>query len=183
MAALGMTVALGSAAATAVTAVAANEREQQFEAAKAAQPVHDEEWAARNIQTHYRGHHTRCVARLAKQAQMVNRAASKLRRLPPLEGKLLQGGFPGAPVNASMQRALEYNENANCYEASRDAVLRFFVRHNTAFTYFGLFLMICFIVDILILLVFIWGGERAWPSRPRPSHLPCASADLEAAAR
>lgn len=155
-------VALGSAAATAATTHAAHERQEQFKAARAGtQPVHDdnrEEWAASRIQAHYRGHQARCMARVARQAHMVNKAATKLKRLPPLQGKLLQGGFPGAPVNASMQCALEYNDNANCYEASRDAVLRFFVRYNTAFTYFGLFLMICFVINIFVLIVFFWGA-------------------------
>jgi hypothetical protein len=70
-----------------------------------------------------------------------------------------QGGFPGAPVNASIALALEEApRHAICYERTRDAVLRFFVRHTKPFVWFAVFLIAIFIIDILVIIVFFWGA-------------------------
>ena len=149
-------VAITSGAAIAAASIAANDREDQWEAKR---PVaHDENWAATCIQSHYRGSHGRELFQTVQQAKMVKRAATKLKRLAPLEGKILQGGFPGTPVNASMQRALAEFEGGNCYERARDHVLRWFVKFNGPFTQFAIFLVVIFILNILVLLVFFWGA-------------------------
>jgi len=123
---------------------------------------HDELWAAQKLQALERGRQARKkneIGSLALQAKLMKKAVSKLKKLKPLEGKLLQGGFPGAPVNASIQLALQLApDGSSPYETSRDAVLRFFVVHTKLFTNIAIFFVVVFLIDILIIIVFFWGA-------------------------
>ena len=97
---------------------------------------HDEDWAARKMQALERGRQARKqdIGSIAAQLRMVTQISHKFKRLKPLEGKFMEGGFPGALVNASMALALaEAPARASCYERSRDMVLRFFIRHQQLF--------------------------------------------------
>ena len=130
----------------------------------------EEEWAARKLQALEKGRQARQAFKekgrsdfgtIARQAKLLTSAAKKFQNLKPLEGKLLQGGFPGAPVNASIQLALApppASHKATCYESGRDAVLRFFVRYTRFFTWLAVLLAVAFVLDILVLIVFFWGA-------------------------
>ena len=87
--------------------------------ARFATEMEENEWAASKLQSLERGRQLRkqqtSMGNIARQAQLVGQAKAKFRRLAPLEGKLLQGGFPGAPINASMALALaEAPRHASC---------------------------------------------------------------------
>lgn len=98
------------------------------------------------------------LGQVAAQAAAARLAAAKLRRLGPQKGKIFQGGFPGAPMNASICYALAKPDRSNCYELCRDACLRFFVRHQSFFMRLAVFLAVVFLVDILVIIVFFWGA-------------------------
>ena len=126
--------------------------------------IRDEEWAATKIQTLERGRQARKrmnVCQVTRQVKMLKSAATKFNRLKPLDGKVFGGGFPGAPVNASIQLALHEDERtrkASCYERARDSVLRWFVRHTRLFMRIAVVLIIVFVIDILVIIVFFWGA-------------------------
>ena len=60
---------------------------------------------------------------VAQQLMLVSKAKSNFKRLKPLKGKLLQGGFPGAPIHASIQldaaTLAQLQEGASLYERVR----------------------------------------------------------------
>jgi hypothetical protein len=110
----------------------------------------DEDRYVRTIQALERGRQIRKrgLAEVALQMKAVKAAAVKMHRLAPLEGHLLEGGFPGMPVNPSMIFALSQTpEDASCYEHTRDAVLRFFVRRQRAFMRAACLLAVAFVID------------------------------------
>ena len=84
----------------------------------------------------------------------------------PLKGKLFNFGDGWlSPVNASIQLALDLGPaDANCYERTRDAVLRWFVAHTQLFMYLAVILVFLFVLDILVIVVFFWGA----PPREAP---------------
>jgi serine/threonine protein kinase len=101
--------------------------------------------------------HTLEVGALAKQLMTVTKASQALKRLAPLEGKLLQGGFPGAPIHASMQLAVHSHQHASCYERARDASFVFLLRHNAVFTRLAVLVALVFVMAVLTIIVFFWG--------------------------
>ena len=57
----------------------------------------DENWAATNIQAHYRGRHSRTaygIGDVARQAMLLNQAKMAFKQLAPLEGQFMNGGIP-----------------------------------------------------------------------------------------
>jgi hypothetical protein len=62
-------------------------------------------------------------------------------------------------VNVTIAMALEETpESATIYEFCRDATLRLLLRHTQLFMRLGLLLLILFILDILVIVVFFWGA-------------------------
>uniref|UniRef100_A0A7S4M399 Transmembrane protein n=1 Tax=Prymnesium polylepis TaxID=72548 RepID=A0A7S4M399_9EUKA len=99
-------------------------------------------------------------ASAASSASLVKKAAKQFKRLRPLDGALIDGGFPGAPVNPSMAVALakEGPERATCYERVRDATLRWFIARQAFFLSLAMIIIVLFVIDILVIIVFVWGS-------------------------
>ena len=60
------------------------------------------------------------MKQVTQQVKVLKSVVTKFNRLKPLNGKVFNGGFPGAPVNASIQLALQEDERtrAACSDGS-----------------------------------------------------------------
>ena len=123
--------------------------------------IQEEEAAAKTLQALERGRQARKAQKsadpamdlfkISRSANNLLKAKNKFKRLKPNRGALINGGFPGAPVNASMALALsDAPDSAGCYERVRDSILRFFVRHGAFFIKIAILHVILFVLDILV---------------------------------